>query len=335
MKALIQNSPNSALVLQEREVPVPGPGQIRIRVEACGVCHSDLALQEGDFPFAHFPVVPGHEVAGVVDAVGEGVSWPQVGDRVGMPWLYSACLHCKQCAHGDEVMCAEGQVTGVTVDGGYQEYLIAPALFAAPIPEALDFADAAPLMCAGITVFNGLRNAGFQPGDKVAVIGLGGLGHLGVMFARAMGAEVAVVSSSASKEELAYQLGAAKFINSKSTDLTQALWAWGGADIVLATAPAVEPMQAAIGGLAPDGTLVIVGAAGGELKIAPMDLILGRRHIMGSPSGSRKDIRDTLEFAAAHGIRPQITRFPLAEAQKALDEMKAGKLIGRAVLTLG
>lgn len=327
--------PQGEIVVEERERPVPGLGQVLIRVHACGVCHSDLGLLQGAFPFAQFPIIPGHEVAGVVEEVGEGVEWPQAGARVGMPWLYSSCGHCEQCTHGDEVLCPEMQVTGITQDGGYAEFMLAPAAYVAPIPDALDFAEAAPLMCAGLTVYNGLRNAGFQPGDRVAVIGLGGLGHLGVLYARAMGGRVAVLSSSPDKEQEARDLGAEHFINSSEGSISEALQDWeGGANIILATAPSTEPMTEALPGLAPDGTLVVLGAAPGEITVSPMDLISARRHLMGSPSGSRKDIRDALELAVTHGVRPSITHRPLEDASDVLNDMHEGRLRGRVVLTM-
>src|SRR5919112_2489191 len=236
MKAVVIKEPNGEVAVEERERPSPGPGQVLIRVHACGVCHSDLAVLRGAFPFAQFPLVPGHEVAGVVEEVGEGVAWPETGARVGMPWLYSSCGHCEQCTRGDEVLCQVApQVTGITTDGGYAEFMIAPAAYVAPIPDALDFAEAAPLMCAGLTVYNGLRNAGFEPGDRVAVIGLGGLGHLGVLYAIEMGGRVAVLSSSQDKEEEAHELGAELFIDTGQGSAAEALLDWeGGADIILA-----------------------------------------------------------------------------------------------------
>ncbi len=336
MKAVVIKKAQGEVAVEERERPAPGPGQVLIRVHACGVCHSDLGLLQGAFPIAQFPIVPGHEVAGTVEEVGEGVTWPETGTRVGMPWLYSSCGHCEQCTRGDEVLCQVApQVTGITQDGGYAEFMLAPASYVVPIPDSLDFADAAPLMCAGLTVYNGLRNAGFEPGDRVAVIGLGGLGHLGVLYARAMGGRVTVLSGSSDKEEEARDLGAERFISTNNGSISEALQDWeGGANIILATAPSTEPMTEALPGLAPDGTLAVLGAAPGEITVSPMDLISARRHLMGSPSGSRKDARDALEFAAIHNVRPRITLRPLEDAGDVLNEMHEGRLRGRVVLTM-
>ena len=335
MKAAVIKEPNGEIHFEQRDRPSPARGQVLIRVRACGVCHGDLMLQQGHFPFARYPIVPGHEIAGVVEEVGEGVNELKPGARVGLSALFSSCGYCKQCFSSDEFLCSQMQFTGVTSDGGYQEFMLAPAAYVARLPDGLDFADAAPLMCAGLTVFSGLRHAGFEPGHKVAVIGLGGLGHLGVLFARAMGGRVAVLSTSSDKEDEARELGAERFINLKTESSSEALVAWeGGADIILATAPAAEPMMAAFPGLAPNGTMVVLGAPPNDVAVNPIHLIMGRRRLMGSPAGSRKDLQDTLEFAATHGLRPKVTRMPLDDAGKALEEMHKGRVHGRIVLVM-
>jgi propanol-preferring alcohol dehydrogenase len=336
MRAAVIKNPKSKLEMEERKRPSPGPGELLIRVRACGVCHGDLMVQEGRFPFGRYPVVPGHEVAGEVAEVGEGVQWLKLGARVGVSALYSACGHCTKCLGGDDVLCAQGwEFTGVTKDGGYQEFMLAPAAYVAPLPDTLDFAEAAPLMCAGLTVYSGLRHAGFLPGHKVAVLGLGGLGHLGVQYVKAMGGRVAVLSTSPEKEAEARELGAERFINTKAQASSEALSAWeGGADIILATASSLDAMTAAFPGLASDGTMVVLGVGPGTLALDPLQLIRGRRRVMGSPAGSRKDLRETLDFAANHAIRPRIKRFPLERASEALDRMHQGALRGRAVLIM-
>lgn len=335
MKAAVIDAPNTEMRIEERNRPSPGRGEVLIRVYACGVCHGDLMLQLGQFPFARYPVVPGHEIAGVIEEVGEDTGKLQRGDRVGLSALFSSCGCCEQCFDSDEFLCSQMQFTGITQDGGYQEYMLAPAAYVAPLPDCLDFADAAPLMCAGLTVFSGLRHAGFEPGDKVAVIGLGGLGHMGVLLARAMGGRVAVLSTSADKQDEARELGAERFINLKTESASEALRAWeGGADIILATPPAAEPMIAAFPGLALNGTMVVLGAPPDRIAVNPMELIMGRRRLMGSPAGSRKDLRDILHLAATHDVRPRVTRMPLIDAEKALKQMHRGSIHGRIVLVM-
>lgn len=335
MKAAVIDAPNTEMRIEERNRPSPGRGEVLIRVYACGVCHGDLMLQLGQFSFARYPVVPGHEIAGVIEEVGEDTGKLQRGDRVGLSALFSSCGCCEQCFDSDEFLCSQMQFTGITQDGGYQEYMLAPAAYVAPLPDCLDFADAAPLMCAGLTVFSGLRHAGFEPGDKVAVIGLGGLGHMGVLLARAMGGRVAVLSTSADKQDEARELGAERFINLKTESASEALRAWeGGADIILATPPAAEPMIAAFPGLALNGTMVVLGAPPDRIAVNPMELIMGRRRLMGSPAGSRKDLRDILHLAATHDVRPRVTRMPLIDAEKALKQMHRGSIHGRIVLVM-
>ena len=335
MKAAVLNGPNSGFRFEERDRPTPARGDVLIRVRACGVCHGDLMLQLGQFPFAKYPIVPGHEIAGVIEDVGEAVTGFEPGARVGLSALFSSCGSCNQCCNDDEFLCSQMQFTGITMDGGYQEFMVAPASYVAPLPDKFDFADAAPLMCAGLTVFSALRHAGFAPGFRVAVIGLGGLGHLAVLLVRAMNGRVAVLSTSADKRDQALSLGAERFINLKTESPGEALRSWeGGADIIVATSPVADSMVAAFPGLAPNGTMVVLGAPPQNIAVSPFDLIMGRRRLMGSPAGSRKDLRDVLDFAATHNIRPTVTCMPLEDAGKALKEMHEGRIRGRAVLVM-
>jgi propanol-preferring alcohol dehydrogenase len=335
MKAAVLQGPNADFLFEERDRPTPARGEVLIRVRACGVCHGDLMLRLGQFPFAKYPIVPGHEIAGVIEEVGEGVTEFQRGARVGVSALFSSCGSCGQCVSGDEFLCSQMEFTGITRDGGYQEFMVAPASYVAPLPDELDCVDAAPLMCAGLTVFSALRHTGFAPGSRVAVIGLGGLGHLAVLLVRAMNGRVAVLSTSTDKRDQALSLGAERFIDLKTESPGEALRAWeGGADIIVATSPAADSMVAAFPGLARNGTMVVLGAPSENIAVSPFDLILGRRRLMGSPAGSRKDLRDVLEFAATHNLRPTVRRMPLEEAGKALKYMHEGRIRGRAVLVM-
>ena len=338
MKAMVVKEPKAVLDFEDRPVLEPGVGEVRIRVRACGICLGDVAVWEGSYPytnFATYPRVPGHEIAGVVEAVGEGVVRLQERDRVGLPWLYSACGHCWACRRGDAVYCRDTEVTGVTRDGGFQETMIAPAASLSLLPKGLDFADAGPLMCAGLTVFHGLRAGNYRAGDKVAVLGLGGLGHLGVLYAKAMGARVAVVSSHAEKEEEARSMGAELFIDGRAEEVGKRLQEWdGGADVILSTAPSAAPITAAFPGLAQRGTLVVLGASPDDIAIKPGQLINGGRVLTGLTTGSPEDIRLALEFAVANDLRPLLTRFPLDRAEEALVRLKEGTIRGRAVLLM-
>lgn len=333
MRAAVLKEPKGQLQIEERAVPTPGQDEVLIRVHACGICHGDLMVRNGDFPFVRPPIVPGHEVAGVVEKLGPGVSYPPQGTRVGLLWLFSSCGHCGSCIVGDEVLCANGQYVGMTRDGGYQEFMLARADNVLPLPDSLSFADAAPLMCAGLTVYAGLVYAGFKPGDKVAVVGLGGLGEMGIQFARAMGGRVAVVSSTKQKEGRARELGAEKFVHEGTEEVDEALRSWdGGADIVLQVAPAPTSANAALRGLASDGTFSLLAPV--PISPDPFALIMRRQRIMGSCSGSRKDLRATLDLAAAHGIRPSVQCFPLDRANNALAELENLRPSGRIVLLM-
>ncbi len=317
-------------------LPMPDPDahEVRVRVEACGICHSDAFVKEGTFPGLEYPRVPGHEVAGVVDAVGTDVTQWSEGDRVGVGWHGGHCFTCDACRKGDFVNCANGLVTGIHYDGGYAEYMTAPAEAVAKVPEALAAADAAPLLCAGITTFNALRNQDLQPGDLVAVQGIGGLGHLGVQYAAAMGLEVVALSTSADKEDLAHDLGASHFVDVSSTDPAEALQSQGGADLVLATAPNADAITSVVGGLGRDGDLVIVAATGEAVEVPPMALIQGRKSVSGWPSGDAKDSEETLAFSAQAEAMPEIETFPLKEAGAAYDRMINNEARFRAVLTM-
>jgi propanol-preferring alcohol dehydrogenase len=333
MQAAVLRETKGKLQIQDRPVPTPGPGEVLIHVHACGVCHGDLMVRNGDFPFVQFPIVPGHEIAGVVESVGSGVDQSLRGTRVGVPWLFSACGHCKQCIGGDEVLCAKGQYVGMSRDGGYQEFMVARADYVLPLPAGLSFVDAAPLMCAGLTVYTGLVHAGFKRSDKVAVVGLGGLGEMAIQFARAMGGRVAVVSSTRQKEARAHELGAEKFIHEGTEKIDESLRSWeGGADIILQVAPSPASADAALRGLASDGTFVLLAPA--PITPDPGALIMRRQRIMGSPSGSRKELRATLELAAANCIRSRSRHFPLSEANEALAALETGRPAGRILLLM-
>ena len=320
----------------EREIPEPDAGQVRIRVQASGVCHSDSLTKEGIWPGLQYPRVPGHEVAGIVDAVGAGVAGWNVGDRVGVGWHGGHCGHCDACRHGDFLVCqVAALVPGISYDGGHADYMIAPAVALARIPEGLSAADAAPLMCAGVTTFNALRHAGARPGDLVAVLGIGGLGHLGVQFAAKAGYRTVAIARGKDKEPLARRLGAHHYVNSQSQDPAEELTRLGGARVILATVTSGKAMTATIGGLAVDGKLVVLGAAHEPLEVTALALIGGRRSIAGWPSGRSIDSQDTMAFSVLTGVRSMNELFPLDRAAEAYDRMMSGKARFRVVLTTG
>ncbi|MGK5739379.1 alcohol dehydrogenase catalytic domain-containing protein [Micromonospora sp. URMC 103] len=333
MHAAVATAVDAPLSLVERDVPTPGPGEVLVRMTACGVCFTDLNLLRGHFPFARFPVVPGHEITGVVEAVGEGVTFPAVGTAVGAQFLADSCGHCDYCVRGDQILCPAKRITGIVVDGGYAEYAVLKAGFVTPLPAGLDPVAAAPLMCAGITAFNGLRQAGIRPESRVAVIGAGGIGALAIRYAVAMGARVAVLGHSRRGEEQVLSLGAERFVVTSEQDPAAALKDWdGGANVILNAAPTTAAAAAAFGGLAPDGTLVLCGYDNTPLSLPTQPMVLNRLHVMANPSGSPHDLRDTLAFSAAHGILPEITRISLDEAPAALAAMAAGTAHGRSVI---
>jgi alcohol dehydrogenase/propanol-preferring alcohol dehydrogenase len=319
----------------EREIPQPGARQVRVKVEACGLCHSDALTKEGHWPGIQYPRVPGHEIAGVVDAVGADVpSWKR-GQRVGVGWLGGYCGYCEPCRRGTFIACVRQQVTGITIDGGYQEYVVVPFQGLASIPDEISAVDAGPLMCAGITTFNALRNSGARPGDRVAVVGIGGLGHLGLQFAAKMGFHAIAIARGKDKEPLAKQLGAREYIDSTAADPAAALQQLGGAKIILATATSAQAMAATIGGLSVDGRLVVLGADFKPMPLNTAGLIGKRTGIYGWPSGSSIDSEDTMAFSAMAGIRPMTETFPLDKAQEAYDRMMSNQARFRVVLTIG
>ena len=323
------------LEIVEREIPQPGAGSVRIKVEACGICHSDAMTKEGLWPGIEYPRVPGHEIAGIIDAVGAAVAGWKEGQRVGVGWHGGHCGYCDSCRRGDFVTCQVApQVPGIAYDGGYAEYMIVPASALAAIPEGLSALDAGPLMCAGVTTFNSLRNSGARPGDVVAVLGIGGLGHLGVQFAAKMGFKTVAIARGMDKEPLARKLGASSYIDSKAQDPAAELQKLGGAKVVLATVTNGDAMSATLGGLGVNGKLVILGAAAEPLQVAGIPLLLGRRSIMGWPSGSSIDSEDTLAFSKLTGVRAMNEIFPLERAAEAYEHMMSGKARFRAVLAM-
>lgn len=336
MRAAQVKRANGSFEIVEREILEPGAGQVRIKVEACGICHSDVMTKEGLWPGIQYPRVPGHEVAGVIEAIGVGVAGWKEGQRVGIGWHGGHCGYCDSCRRGDFVTCQIAfQVPGISYDGGYAEYMIAPAGALAAIPEGLSFVDAGPLMCAGVTTFNSLRHSGARPGDLVAILGIGGLGHLGVQFAAKMGFNTVAIARGTDKEPLARKLGASHYIDSKTQDPAVELQKLGGAKVVLATVTNGDAMSATLGGLGVNGKLVILGAAAEPLQVPGIPLILGRRSIVGWPSGTSIDSQDTLKFSLLTGVRAMNEIFPLERAAEAYEHMISGKARFRAVLTTG
>ncbi len=333
MKAVQVAKAGGKFEMVERAVPQPGRGQVRIKVEACGICHSDALVKEGHWPGLQYPRVPGHEVAGRIDAVGPEVSLWKPGQRAGVGWHGGHCFICDACRRGDFLLCAAGKITGFSFDGGYEQYMVAPAEAVAAIPENLPAEEAAPLLCAGITVYNALRHSGARAGDLVAVQGIGGLGHLGIQYARQMGFRTVAIGRNPDKEPLARQLGAHDYVDSAAGDPAQALQKLGGARVILATAPDAKSMSAVVEGLGVDGKLLVVGASTEPLTVTPLQLIHNRRTIQGWPSGTAKDSEDTMRFSALTGVRPMIERFPLDKAAEAYERMITGKARFRVVLT--
>jgi D-arabinose 1-dehydrogenase-like Zn-dependent alcohol dehydrogenase len=323
------------LELIERDIPKPQPGWIRIKVEACGICHSDSLVKDGHWPGIQYPRIPGHEVIGVIDAVGPDVPDWKPGQRVGVGWHASNCGHCDPCRRGDFFACqVELLTTGISFDGGYAEYMVAPAKALASVPHDLNSVDGAPLMCAGITTFNALRNSSARPGDLVGVLGIGGLGHLGVQYAVKMGFNTVAIARGKDKEAFAKQLGAHHYIDSQASDPAAELNKLGGAKVIIATVTHGGAMAAVLGGLGPNGTLIVIGAAG-PLPVDTILLISGQRAVKGWYSGTSIDSQDTLEFSASNGVQSMNEIFPLDRAAEAYDRMMSSKARFRVVLQIG
>jgi D-arabinose 1-dehydrogenase-like Zn-dependent alcohol dehydrogenase len=334
MKVAQVPSPGADFKIIEKEIPTPAAGQIRIKVEACGVCHSDVLTKEGQIPGIQYPRVPGHEIAGVVDELGPGITEWKKGQRVGVGWHGGHDGTCLYCRRGDFRNCVNLKVPGIHYDGGYEQYTIAPTEAVVALPDSLSFVEAAPLLCAGITTYNALRHCKALPGDVVAVQGVGGLGHLGIQYASKFGYKVAAIGRGAENEPLAKKLGAHVYIDTNTTKPVDALQKLGGAAAILATAPSSKAMSELIDGLAPNGKLMVIGADSKPIEVAPLQLILSNRSIVGWASGTAADIEDTLQFSELSGVRAMIETYPLDKAAEAYDRMMSGKAQYRVVLTM-
>jgi D-arabinose 1-dehydrogenase-like Zn-dependent alcohol dehydrogenase len=339
MKAMQVTAPGGPFELVERPIPEPKSGWVRIKVKACGICHSDMLVKMGYWPNLQYPRVTGHEVAGIIDALGPDVggdgsaAW-KIGQRVGVGWYGGHCTFCEPCRRGNFTYCENGSITGFTQDGGYQEYMLANVQALAHIPDDLSFEDAAPLMCAGITTYNSLRHAGAMPGDLVAIQAIGGLGHLAIQYARKFGYRVAAISRGPAAKELALHLGAHDYIDSEAKNPGEALKAMGGAKVIIATAPSGKAQAALVSGLGVNGKLLVIGASADPIEVTPIQLIGGGRIIQGWAAGTSMDSEDTLKFSALSGVRPMIETFPLEKANEAYDRMESGKSRFRVVLTM-
>ena len=334
MKAVQIPKPGADFEIVEREIPNPGAGEVRIKVQACGICHSDVFTKEGQWPGIQYPRVPGHEVAGIIDELGDGVSEWQKGQRVGVGWHGGHDGTCLQCRRGDFRNCQNLKIPGISYDGGYQQYMVAPVEALVAIPESLSDVEAAPLLCAGITTYNALRHSGALPGDLVAVQGIGGLGHLGIQFANKFGYKVAAIGRGPENAALAKKLGASVYIDSKSTNAAEALQKLGGAQVILATAPSSKAMSEIFDGLGPNGKLIVIGVAFDPIEVTPVQLVSGSRSIQGWASGTSADEEETLRFAGLSGVRPMIETYPLEKAGEAYARMMSGKAQFRVVLTM-
>ncbi len=334
MKAVQVSKPGGNFEIVERPIPEPGRAQVRIKVDACGICHSDAIVKESGFPGLQYPRVPGHEIAGRIDAVGADVKQWKPGQRVGVGWHGGHCFICDPCRRGHFILCQNEKITGLSYDGGYAEYVVIPAEAVAAMPDELAAEEAAPLMCAGITVFNSMRNAGATAGQLVAVQGIGGLGHLGIQYARQMGFRTVAIGRGGDKEALAKKLGAHHYIDTAVTDAAPALQKLGGAQMILSTAPDAKAISSLVDGLGPDGKLIIVGASTEPFSITSLQLIFGRKTVRGWPSGTAKDSEDTLQFSLLSGVRPMIEKYPLEKVAEAYDQMSSGRARFRVVLTM-
>ena len=334
MKSAQVSKPGADFQIVERAIPEPDAGHVRIKVQACGVCHSDVFTKDGLWPGIEYPRVPGHEVAGIIDEVGDGVSAWKKGQRVGVGWHGGHDNTCRECRRGDFRNCRNAKVCGISYDGGYQQYMVAPVEALVPIPDSLNDVDAAPLLCAGITTYNALRHTGALPGDLVAVQGIGGLGHLGVQFANKFGYKVAAIGRGPENGALAKKLGASLYIDSQATNAAEALQKLGGARVIVATAPNSKAMSELIDGLGPNGELIVIGATFDPIEVTPLQLINGSRTIQGWAAGTPADSEDTLNFAELSGVRPMIETYPLEKAAEAYARMLSGKAQFRVVLTM-
>ena len=334
MKVAQISKPGGDFEIVERELPAPDAGQVRIKLQACGVCHSDVLTKEGLWPGIQYPRIPGHEVVGIIDEVGAGVSEWTIGQRAGVGWHGGHDGTCTSCRRGDFGNCRNMKIAGISYDGGYQEYMVAPVEALAAIPESLNDAEAAPLLCAGVTTFNALRHSGALPSDLVAVQGIGGLGHLGIQFASKFGYKVAAIGRGSENAALAKKLGASVYIDSKATNAAEALQKLGGAQVILATAPSSKAMSELIDGLGPNGKLIVIGADFEPIEVTPIQLISGSRTIQGWASGTPTDSEDTLRFAELTGVRPMIETYPLEKAGEAYARMMSGDAQFRVVLTM-
>jgi D-arabinose 1-dehydrogenase-like Zn-dependent alcohol dehydrogenase len=334
MKVAQITKPGAGFQIVERQVPEPSEGQVRIKVQTCGICHSDELTVEGSWSGIQYPRVPGHEVAGIIDEVGDGVSAWKKGQRVGVGWHGGQDNTCHECRRGDFRNCRNLKIPGISYDGGYQQYMLAPVEALASIPESLSDAEAAPLLCAGITTYNALRHSGALPGDLVAVQGIGGLGHLGIQFANKFGYKTVAIGRGPANAMLAKKLGANLYIDSKAANAAAELQKLGGARVILATAPSSKSMSELIGGLGPNGKLMVIGVSSDPIEVTPVQLILGSRSIQGWAAGTPADSEDTLRFAELTGVRPMIETYPLERAAEAYARMLSGKAEFRVVLTM-